>query len=293
MIRRAAPLALALVAGCWVPLERGRQMEARLQRLEVQNVEQQRKIDEQREVVRDRVARVDKAMTEVQAKIDELNRASRRSGADLGVSLQRLQEEFAKHRGDLEVEQHRLAEMEKSLAALRSDTEGRFAALKGAGALDAFEAKQRLGSLQRPDDKAAFFALAQKEDEAGDRGVARELYEEYARRWPSDARTADASFRAGEILFGQKRYREALLAFGRVAEGFPKAEHAPDAMLGAADSMLRLEMRDDAKAVLQQLVERYPKSGAAKDAKARLAELAPAPSKKRAPAPTPPARKRQ
>lgn len=285
---RAAPLLAALLAsGCWVPLEKGRQMEARLQRLEAQNVEQARRLEEQREVVRDRVAKVDQKIVEVQEKIDELNKAARRSGADLGVSLQRLQDDFARVKGELEVEQHRLGEIDKAIAQLRSDTEGRFAALRGAGALDAYEAKQRLQKLDKPDDRAAFLALAQKEDEGGDKGVARELYEEYVRRWPTDPRSADAGFRAGQILFGQKRWREALLAYGKVAEDFPKSERAPEAMLGAADAMLRLEMKDEAKAVLEQLLGRYPRSDAAKLAKERLSALAPAPAKKK---PTPPAK---
>jgi tol-pal system protein YbgF len=283
----AAPLALLALSGC-VSLEKGRQMEARLQKLEVQNVEQQRGLEEERAALRERVAKVDAKIAEVQQKIDELNRAARRSGADLGVSLQRLQEDFQKERGELEVEQHRLNEIEKGLATLRTDTDGRFAALKGAGALDSFEARQKAATLQRPDDKAAFFALAKKEDEGGDRGVARELYEEYVRKWPKDARAAEAGLRAGELLYDQKRYREALLAFGKVAEEFPKSDRAPVAMLAAADTMLKLEMREDAKAVLAQLIERYPKSDAAKGAKERLASLAPA--KKKA---TPPPRHRQ
>ncbi|ABS27586.1 tetratricopeptide repeat protein [Anaeromyxobacter sp. Fw109-5] len=285
ILRRAAPLGLALLAGCWVPLEKGRQMEARLQQLEVQNAEQRRRLDEQRELVRERVAKVDQKIVEVQAKIDELNRAARRSGADLGVSLQRLQDDFAKFKGDVEVEQHRLGQIEKNVDTLRTETEGRFAALRGAGALEAFEAKQRLATLQRPDDKAAFFSLAKSEDEAGNKGVARELYEEYVRRWPADPRASDAGYRAGELLFDQKRFREALLAYGKVAEEFPKSARAPDAMLGAADAMVKLEMKTEAKAVLEQLLERYPRSDAAKTAKERLAALTPPSAKKKPPAP--------
>jgi tol-pal system protein YbgF len=288
----AAPLAIALLGGC-VSIEKGRQMEARLQRLEVQNVEQQRKLDEQREVVRERVAKVDQKIAEVQEKIDELNRAARRSGADLGVSVQRLQDELAKSKGELEVEQHRLDQLDKAVAELRTDTEGRFAALKGAGALDTFAARQKLATLQKPDDKNAFFALAQKEDQGGDSGVARELYEEYVRKWPGDARSADAGFRAGQLLFDQKRFRESLLSFGKVAEDFPKSERAPQAMLGAADAMVKLDMKDEARAVLQQLLERYPKSDAARGAKERLQTLAP-PARKKQPAAKPPApRQRQ
>lgn len=285
-MRLAAAAVAVFLSGCWVPMERGRLMEARIQRIEVQAIEQQRSLDEQRELVRERVAKVDQKIREVQAKIDELNKAARRSGADLSVSLSRLQEDFGRVKGDLEVAQHRLAEIDKSLGALRSDTEGRFAALKGAGALDTYEARQKASTLRRPDDKGAFLSLARQEENGGDKGVARELYEEYVRKWPNDANAAEAGFRAGALNFGQKRWREALLSYGKVAEAFPRSEQAPDSLLGAAESMLALDMKDEGTAVLAQVVEKYPKSDAAKRAVARLAELSP-PEKAEKPADRP------
>lgn len=279
----AAALALAGAAGCFVPLEKGREMEARIQRLEVQNVEQQRSLETERQAVRERVERVDQKLREVQAKIDELNQAARRSGADLGVTLSRLQDEFATVKGDLEVAQHRLGDIDKAVGALRSDTDARFTALKGQGAMDAYDARQKIASLPKPDDKAAVFALAQQQEEKGEKGVAREIYDEYVRKWPADPRSAEAGFRAGGLLFGMKRYREALLSYGRVAEDFPRSDKAPPAMLSAAESMLRLEMKDDAVSVLRQLVDRYPKTDAAAKARARLAELAPPEKKAKAP----------
>jgi len=272
----AALLALPLAA-CFVPLEKGRQMEARLQHLEVQNVENERALEEQRQSYRDRMERVDLKLKEVQAKIDELNQAAKRSGADLGVTLSRLQDEFAKVKGELEVAQHRLGELDKAATALRSDTDARFTALKGQGAMDAYEARQKIAALKRPDDKASVFALAQQQEEKGDKGTAREIFEEYVRKWPSDPKAAEAGFRAGEILFAQGRFRDALLSYGRVAESFPRSDRAAPAMLGAGHSMLRLEMKDDAVSVLGQLVARYPKSDAAAKAKVMLKELAPPP----------------
>jgi tol-pal system protein YbgF len=286
----AAALAALPLAACFVPVEKGRQMEARIQRLEVQNVEQQKGIDEQRQAVRERVEKVDQKIKEVQAKIDELNQAARRSGADLGVTLTRLQDEFARVKGELEVAQHRLGEIDKAIGGLRADTDARFTALKGQGALDAYEARQRIASLPKQDDKGALLALAEKEEDRGEKGVAREIYEEYVRRWPSDPKAAEAGFHAGELYFGQKRYREALLAYGRVAEDFPRSDRAPHALLGAAEAMVRLDMKADAAAVLGQVVEKYPKTDAAQKAKARLEELAPEPPEKK-PAPEKPAAK--
>ncbi|HEU4383807.1 MAG TPA: tol-pal system protein YbgF [Anaeromyxobacteraceae bacterium] len=280
---RAAALLCLAASACWVPVERGQQMEERIQRLEEENVLNLRQLEEQRAVVRERVATVDKKIAEVQKKLDELNAAAHRTGADLSVNQDRLIEEMRGLRGKLEEAQHRLDLIDKETASLKGDTEGRFAALKGAGALEEFESKKKAAELKRPADKAAFLALAQKQEQAGERGVARELYEEYVKKWPSDPRSADAWFRLGEIAYGDKRYREAVLAFGKVVQDFPRSDKAPDALLRTGESMVALDLKDDAKAMFQDVMARFPKSTAAQKAKARLAQLGAAPAKKKAP----------
>jgi len=282
MRRLLPPVLLGLATACWVPMERGRQMEARIDRLEQDAADQQAKLDEQRQILRDRITKADQKIAEVQKKIDELNQVAHRSGADLAVQLSRLQEDVARARGELEVAQHRLDGLDQGVTSLRSDTEGKLAALRGAGALDEYEAKQKLAALQRPDDKGALMSLAEKEDQSGDKGVARVLYQEYVRKWPSDPRAADAGFRAGELLTAQRRFREAILAFGKVAEDHPRSERAPDALGQVAESMLQLDMKDDARTILGQVVEKYPKTDAARRARTRLDQLtAPAETKRK------------
>jgi TolA-binding protein len=272
-MRRLALLLILAVSGC-VTVGQGREMEARIQRLEGESSRIDKQLDDQRAVVRERVAKVDQ-------KIDELNAAAHRTGADLAVNQDRMQENVNRLKGLIEEEQHRLAELQQALDALKSDTDGRFAALKGAGALEEFEARKRAAALARPTDKAAFFALAQKQEQASEPAVARALYEEYAKKWPADPRAADAWFRIGEIDFGDKRYREAVLAYGKVAQDYPRSDKVPDAMYRTADAMVILDLKEDAKGIFTDLATRFPKSPAAKKAKARLQELSPPPPKKK------------
>ena len=265
MTRRLAALVLALGASGCVTLGRGRQMEARIQRLEGESDVAARKIDEQREVIRQRVSAVDK-------KIDELNTAAHRSGADLAVNQDKLQDENRRLSGAVEELTHRLEEAEKGLAQQKSETDGRFAALKGSGALQEYEAREKARQLGRPTSKSEFLALAREQEAKGERAVAREIYEEYVKKWPSDARSADAHFRLGELWFGDRRYREAILEYGKVAQDFPRSDKAPDALLRTGESMLALDLRDDARKLFEEVGSRYPNSTAAQRAKARLAE---------------------
>jgi TolA-binding protein len=273
LLRRAAPAILLAASACWVPLEKGRILEARIARLEVESREQARVIDEQ---LKDKLAQVDRKLREVQAKLDELNTTSRAKGADLGVAVGKLQEELVKVRGDLEAQAHQLQQVEEQLASATKETDTRLAALRGTGALDEAMARQKLAELPKPDDKAAVFALAMKEEAAGEKGVARELFLHFVKRWPKDDKAGEAGLRAGQILAGQGRWREALVALGRVVEQHPKAEAAPAALLLVAEGTVQLDRREDARSLFEQVMSDYPKSEAAGKARARLAELFPA-----------------
>lgn len=273
--RIAIPLLLA-ATGCWVPVEKGRQMDDRLARLEAEQAATTRQLEEQRNVIRDRIARVDK-------KLDELNATAHRTGADVVANQDRLQESITRLTGQLEEERHELQVMDEKVSRLQSDTEARFAALKGAGALEDYEGRKRAAELKRPTEKSEFFALAVQQEQAGEKAVARQLYEEYVKKWPTDPRSADAWFRMGEISYGDRRYREAVLSYGKVAQDFPRSDKAPDALFRTGEAMLALDLRDDAKAIFQDVVSRYPKTTAAKKAATRLTEMSKGSKKKTPP----------
>ncbi len=263
-------------------------MEARLDRLEQENQLAAQQLEEQRAVVRERVAKADQKIAEVQKKLDELNATAHRTGADLAVNQDKLTDQVRRLQGQLEEDRHRLDQLDQGLASLKGDTEARFAALKGAGALEDYEARKKVSQLKLPADKAAFFALAQQQERSGDTATARMLYDQFTKKWPTDPRAADAWFRLGELNFGEKHYREAVLAYGKVAQDFPRSDKAPDALYRTAESMVALDLKDDARGIYEDVVARYPKTDAARKAKAKLAQLWPKGTARKPKKPTPP-----
>jgi TolA-binding protein len=279
--RLAAPALLLAVTGCWVPMEKGRQLEARVERLEVETKAQAQELDGQ---IREKITQVDRKLREVQVKLDELNTVSRAKGADLGVAVNKLGEELTRVKGELEAQAHNLAQLQQQVAEAGKETETRLASLKGTGALDEAMARQKIAELQRPDDRAAVFSLGQQVETSGDKGVAREIFLHYVKRWPRDEKAPEAAFRAGLLLAQQARWREAVVVFGKVAEDYPKSERAPEALWQVAEGLVHLDRKEDAKGVLEQLLAEHPKSDLARKARARLAELFPAKDAKKAPA---------
>ena len=243
-------------------------MEVRLQQLEEQNVEQRRRLDEQRELVRERVARVDQKI---------------RRGADQD---RRAEPRRPQRRGPRRLAPAPAGRVrEASRAASRSSSTGsarsrrtwtrcaprarRFPALRGAGALDTFEAKQRLATLQRPDDKAAFFALAVTEDEAETRASRASSTREYARNGLRRRRRRTPGRAGRQLLFEYSASASRSSRTGRWPRTFPVGARARrDAGRGGCDGEARHEGGGEGGP--RELLERCPpRSDAAVAAKER------------------------
>jgi TolA-binding protein len=247
-------------------------MEQRILQLEEENQLILRQLEEQRAVIAERV-------NEVQSKLNELNTAAHRTGADVVARQDQMQDELRKLRGSLEEERYRL----ETLLTMQKRLEDVETVLRGSGALAQHDLKRKLEAIQRPDSAQGYIDAAAEQKQAGETAVARALYDELTRKWPTAPETAEAWFQLGSIAIADQRHRDAILMFGKVAQEFPKSARAPEAMLRTGEALLSMNMRQDAIGVFNEIPKRYPRAPEAAQAKERLKELAPpkaAPAKK-------------
>src|SRR6185312_9513166 len=118
-------------------------------------------------------------------------------------------------------------------------------ALQGTEAVKEAEARKKAEELQRPTDKKEFLALAQEKVKAGDVLVARQLYNEFLKKWAKDALVGEAHFGLGETYFTEAKCREALFEYGKVVQDFAKSASAPDAYLRSSDCFQKLKMKEE------------------------------------------------
>jgi tol-pal system protein YbgF len=266
-------LSLALSSGCFYPADRGRTLESRLDKLDADQARLQAELTQTREQLAATLPRIDEKIGEVSTALKSLDTASRRTGADIGVQLQKTVEDLAQLRGQVETYLHRMGELESALAKTNEDTEKRLLALKGEEALKEAEARKKAEELKRPTDKKEFLSLAGGKAKGGETVLARQLYSEFLKKWPKDALRGEAHFGLGETYFAENKCREALFEYGKVLQEFPKTDSAPEAFLRSSDCFKKLKMQEESRLALEELVKSHPKSDAAKTAKARLAEL--------------------
>jgi tol-pal system protein YbgF len=287
--RATTGAAALLVAACATgySAERGKQLEDRVDRLESEGA--QPRTDADRAAAREQMKQLDARVASLESRLKELTAAAQRAPeaqqgtVDRGQAA-RLSEELGRVRKQLDEQSRKLDTTDRAVARLQTDLAQRPPATTPPKRAGRATTTTRPETAAAPPPEAApkatdaqgrteMLALGREQESKGQRAAAKDLYEEYVRQFPSDPGAAEARYRLGELAFSEKRYQDAIVEFGRVAQDFPRAERAPDALLRSADSMLAIGLNDDARTVLSDIPRRYPNSGAAARARQRLTQL--------------------
>lgn len=265
------------MAGCFYPADRGRVLEARLEKLSASNEEMTAEMRRYEERV---LVRMEEKVANMQKTLAGLDRTSRRSDADTGILLQKTVEEVAALRGQVETFLHKSEQLEAQLARLEEETKKKLADLNAAQlAVTAEAARRTAEEVRRPENKKEFLALADSKMQAGDDEVARQLYGEFLKKWEKDALAGEAHFALGELWFKDSKWREAIFEYGKVIQEFPQSRSAAMAYLRSSTCFKTLKMESESRLALEELVRLYPKSEAAKSARIELASMGKGPAR--------------
>src|SRR3954471_3761836 len=143
---RLAPVAAALglcLAGCFYPGDRGRLLENKVDQLAANQVELTRRENDTDQKISGTLPRVEEKLGQMTRAMEGLDKASRRSDADIGVQLQKAVEDVQQLRGQVETYLHRIETLEQGLKALQESTDKKLAELADKEAAKQAEAKAR------------------------------------------------------------------------------------------------------------------------------------------------------
>ncbi|GAC1554217.1 MAG: tol-pal system protein YbgF [Myxococcales bacterium] len=207
-------------AGCWTSAGDGEQMRRDIDSLQASLRAQRESNAAEQERIK---AESTQKAKELREAMDALNRAARKSGADLAVDLERAQNDVAQLRGQLEVLQHRQDELESKQVERDRKVAETAAALE--------QRKKQIDAAEHHTKKGAIYALAVKKLDAGETGRARELLTDFLARFRSDPLAANAQYWLGETYYAERRYKDAIVEFQRVLKERKASEKVPDALL--------------------------------------------------------------
>ena len=211
-----------------------------------------------------RGAEAEEQMTRLRTVLDEATSLLNRNNADSGQRLQRTEMELGALQGKLEEARHMLEQLQKS----QTDEAARLASLEQGQAKIA----DRVAPVMA-EDKETLWKQAQERMAGGMREDARRFWRGFVQRFPQDPRAPQAYLEIGRSYSLEGKHTPDVAEFLKVLKDYPRSPEVPEAMWQVADSFLGLKFCSDARAFLQDLIRRYPRSQRVADAKARVREI--------------------
>ena len=128
----------------------------------------------------------------------------------------------------------------------------------------------RMATRERGDDASADYRTAVELVKAGSHSDAVDGLRAFLKKYPSHDYADNAQYWLGEAFYAQKDYPHALSEFRNVIETYPRGNKVPDALLKVGYCYQALGQTEKARAVLEQVVNLYPKTEPASLASKRL-----------------------
>jgi tol-pal system protein YbgF len=190
---------------------------------------------------------------------------------DLQRQVEALQAEVRRLRGDLEEAQHEAKSAKDQQRDLYADVDRRLTALEAhpAAAGSAGPAQATAPPVADKDAYQAALERLKGKDYAG----AEKALTDFIAGYPQSALIDNAQYWLGETYYVEKRYGEAVAAFGRVVQEHPDSRKVPDALLKLGYAQYELKRYREAREVLARVVQKYGDAPAAAEAKERLKRM--------------------
>ena len=105
---------------------------------------------------------------------------------------------------------------------------------------------------------AALFYKGHSLQARGERASARAAFEELVAAYPDQPQASEAELLIGELYYGEEEYERALASYEQVFGTYPDSKDAPEALYGAAWCQLELERIEPMSDLFLRLVRDYP-----------------------------------
>jgi len=241
------------------------QLQTQVQALQDQMSRMQQSFDERMGVMNhlmeqntDNMNKVSAAMTQLQNNMAKLQ--SDTSGKTDQIS------------GQIQALNDSVDELKARVAKLSKQLEDMQAAQQSLAANQAAQQAQQQALAQAP-PADVLYKNALRDYNAGNNGVATQEFSDYIKFYRSNDLAGNAYFYLAEMQFRGANYAEAVKNYDQVIQNFPGGNKAASASLKKGFALIELGQKDDGIAELRHVIQRYPRSNEALQARERLKKL--------------------
>ncbi len=185
----------------------------------------------------------------------------------LAESVADKDREIARLRGEIEVAQNKIRQLENDYETLYTNLDKRIAAIEP----KSVELDGQIVSVSSSEYQEYQVALAHFKE--GNFEQAKQAFELFQNNFKNSTLIPQVQYFVGSCHFALGDYAQSLQIQQKLVEQYPNSARAPDALLSVASNQIALKAINNAKSTLNLLIKTYPSSAAAQSAQKRLEAL--------------------
>lgn len=241
------------------------QLQTQVQALQDQMTHMQQSFDERMGVMKNLVEQSSDSMNKVAASLTDLQGTLQKQQTDSGTHVDQLS-------GQIQALNDTLDELKARLAKVSKQLEDMQAAQQNVAAQQSQQTQQQQQQAQAPPPDV-LYNNALRDYNAAKNDLAAQEFADYVKYYPNTDLAGNAYFYLADLEFRQGNYQQAVKDYDQVLQNFPTGNKAPAAQLKKGFALLELGQKDSGIAELRRLIQRYPRSNEALQARDRLRKL--------------------
>jgi len=262
----AALLILSLgVSPAWGVSKDMVQLQTQVQQLQEQMTAMQRSFDERMGVMKNLVEQDTDAVNKVANALNALQTTLQKQQAEGGSKTDQVS-------GQIQALNDTMDEIKVRLAKVTKQLEDMQAAQQSLGAQQAQQQAQQQAMANAPPPDV-LYNNALRDYNGGKNDLALQECSDYIKYYPNTDLAGNCYFYLGEIQFRQANYQQAAQSYDQVLQNFPSGNKAASAQLKKGFALVELGKQDEGVSELRKLIQRYPHSPEALQARERLRKL--------------------
>ncbi len=249
------------------------QLQTQVDQLQQAMTQMKQSFDERMGVMRDLLEKNTDAANKVSAAIDSLQSSLNKQQQDRGAQVEQIS-------GQIQALNDTMDELKVRLAKLSKQFEDMQASQQSMAAQQSQTQQQTQAMAQAPPPDV-LYNNALRDFNGGKNDVAMQEFEDYIKFYPNTDLAGNSYFYLAEMEYKAGDYQKAVANYDLVLQNFPGGNKAASAQLKKGFALIELGKQEDGAQELRHVIQRYPRTTEAMQARDKLRKMGAAPTKGR------------
>lgn len=245
------------------------QLQTQVDALQQAMTQMKQSFDERMGVMRNLLEQNTDAANKVTAAIDALQTSLNKQQTDRAAQVDQIS-------GQIQALNDTMDELKVRLAKLSKQFEDMQASQQSMAAQQS-QAQQQAQAVAQAPPPDVLYNNALRDYNGGKNDLAAQEFSDYIKYYPDTDLAGNAYFYLGEISYKAGDFQKAVTNYDLVVQNFASGNKAASAQLKKAFALIELGKQGEATQELKHIVQRYPGTPEATQARDRLRKLSPAP----------------